>query len=92
MEGSGKITSAFGICNDVSNSYLITVGNGYQKNDELFERHNAFSISELGEIMIQEDIAKKENEEIKYPPMISLQSLVARIKTLEEELNKLKNK
>lgn len=92
LEGSGKITSAFGICNDVSNSYLITVGNGYQKNDELFERHNAFSISELGEIMIQEDIAKKENEEIKYPPMISLQSLVARIKTLEEELNKLKNK
>ena len=92
LEGNGQISSAFGIANDVSNSYLFTVGNGRQDNDGRFVRHNALSINDLGEIFIQEDVVKEDNGNIKYPPMISLQSLVTRIKTLEEELKKLKNK
>ena len=92
LEGNGQISSAFGIANDVSNSYLFTVGNGRQDNDGRFVRHNALSINDLGEILIQEDVVKEDNGNIKYPPMISLQSLVTRIKTLEEELKKLKNK
>ena len=92
LEGNGQISSAFGIANDVSNSYLFTVGNGRQDNDGRFVRHNALSINDLGEVLIQEDVVKEDNGNIKYPPMISLQSLVTRIKTLEEELKKLKNK
>ena len=78
----------FGEFNSSNENNILTVGNGINES----KRHNAFSINELGEILIQEDVAKEENGEIKYPPMISLQSLVSRIKTLEEELKALKNK
>lgn len=92
LEGNGHVSSVFGMCNDASNSYILAVGNGYPISESEFKRHNSLSINTNGEIMIQEDITKVVNSEIKYPPMISLQSLVTRIKTLEEEVNRLKNK
>ena len=72
---------------------VFEVGNGVQDmNGMLFKRHNALTIKTNGEILIQESpmIDKRNNTVI--PPMISLQSLIARIKTLEEEVNRLKNK
>lgn len=68
-------------------------GNGIQDmNGMLYKRHNALTIKTNGEILIQETplIDKRNNTVI--PPMISLQSLIARIKTLEDEVNRLKNK
>lgn len=72
---------------------VFGVGNGIQDmNGLLFKRHNALTIKTNGEILIQESpmIDKRNNTVI--PPMISLQSLIARIKTLEAELEKLKNR
>lgn len=92
LEGGGNISSILGQYNDASENYTLSIGNGFEISDVENKRHNSFTINDLGEIMFQEDVAKEENGEIKYPPMISLQSLVARIKALEEELNKLKNK
>lgn len=92
LEGNGYASSVFGMCNDASNSYILAVGNGYPISESQFKRHNSLSINTNGEIMIQEDITKVVNNEIKYPPMISLQSLITRIKALEEEVKQLKNK
>lgn len=72
---------------------IFAVGNGVQdSNGMLFKRHNALTIKTNGEILIQETpmIDKRNNTVI--PPMVSLQSLIQRIKTLEEEVNRLKNK
>lgn len=72
---------------------VFAVGNGVQDmNGMLFKRHNALTVKTNGEILIQESpmIDKRDNTVI--PPMISLQSLIARIKTLEEEVKQLKNK
>lgn len=72
---------------------VFTVGNGIQDmNGMLYKRHNALTIKTNGEILIQESpmIDKRNNTVV--PPMVSLQSLIARIKTLEEEVKSLKNK
>lgn len=72
---------------------VFAVGNGIQDmNGMLYKRHNALTIKTNGEILIQETpmIDKRNNTAI--PPMVSLQSLIARIKTLEEEVKQLKNK
>jgi len=92
LEGGGYLSSIFGQFNDGSNNYTFSIGNGYSVYKGEIKRHNSFTINDLGEIMFQEDVAKQVNDDIIYPPMISLQSLVTRIKTLEEELKKLKNK
>lgn len=72
---------------------VFSVGNGIQDfNGMLYKRHNALTIKSNGEILIQETpmIDKRNNTVI--PPMVSLQSLIQRIKTLEEEVKNLKNK
>lgn len=75
--------SAFGVLNDcVSDNYVFTIGNGNETT-----RHNAFAISNKGEVFIQEK-AKEEGED--YSEMVSLQSLVAKIKELEKKYTDLK--
>lgn len=72
---------------------VFSVGNGIQDlNGMLFKRHNALTVKSNGEIMIQETPMTDKRNNTVIPPMISLQSLIARIKTLEEEVNRLKNK
>lgn len=72
---------------------VFAVGNGIQDmNGMLFKRHNALTIKTNGEILIQESPMTDKRNNTVIPPMISLQSLIARIKTLEAELEKLKNK
>ena len=88
--GSGLKTknafeSAFGVLNDCdSDNYVFTVGNGNETT-----RHNAFAISNKGEVFIQVK-AKEEIEE--YPNMISIQSLIDRIKDLEKKYTDLRAK
>ena len=72
---------------------LLSVGNGVKDmNGMLYKRHNALTIKSNGEIMIQESPMTDKRDNTVIPPMVSLQSLIARIKTLEEEVNRLKNK
>lgn len=72
---------------------VFAVGNGVQDmNGMLFKRHNALTVKTNGEILIQESPMTDKRNNTVVPPMISLQSLIARIKTLEEEVNRLKNK
>lgn len=72
---------------------VFAVGNGIQDmNGMLFKRHNALTVKTNGEILIQESPMTDKRNNTAIPPMISLQSLIARIKTLEEEVNRLKNK
>ena len=72
---------------------LFAVGNGIQDmNEMLYKRHNALTIKTNGEILIQETPMTDKRNNTVIPPMISLQSLITRIKTLEAELEKLKNK
>lgn len=72
---------------------VFAVGNGIQDmNGMLYKRHNALTIKTNGEILIQESPMTDKRNNTVIPPMISLQSLIARIKTLEAELEKLKNK
>lgn len=76
---------AFGVLNDCdSDNYVFTVGNGNETT-----RHNAFAITNKGEVIIQEK-AKEEGEE--YPPMITIQSLIDRIKELEKKYTDLRAK
>lgn len=71
----------------------FSVGNAIQDmNGMLYKRHNALTIKTNGEILIQETPMVDKRNNTVIPPMISLQSLIARIKTLEEEVNRLKNK
>lgn len=72
---------------------VFAVGNGVQDmNGMLYKRHNALTVKTNGEVLIQEaPMVDKRNNTV-IPPMVSLQSLIARIKTLEEEVNRLKNK
>ena len=72
---------------------VFAVGNGIQDtNGMLYKRHNALTIKTNGEILIQESPMTDKRDNTVIPPMISLQSLIARIKTLEEEVKQLKNK
>jgi len=72
---------------------MFAVGNGVQDmNGMLFKRHNALTVKTNGEILIQESPMTDKRNNTVIPPMVSLQSLIARIKTLEEEVNRLKNK
>ena len=72
---------------------VFAVGNGVQDtNGMLYKRHNALTVKTNGEILIQESPMTDKRNNTVIPPMISLQSLIARIKTLEEEVNRLKNK
>lgn len=72
---------------------VFAVGNGVQNmNGMLYKRHNALTIKTNGEILIQESPMTDKRNNTVIPPMVSLQSLIARIKTLEEEVNRLKNK
>lgn len=72
---------------------IFAVGNGVQNmNSMLYKRHNALTIKTNGEILIQESPMTDKRNNTVIPPMVSLQSLIARIKTLEEEVNRLKNK
>lgn len=77
--------SAFGVLNDCdSDNYIFTVGNGNETT-----RHNAFAITIKGEVFIQEK-AKEEGED--YSEMISIQSLISRIKELEAKYDDLKRR
>lgn len=72
---------------------VFAVGNGVQDmNGMLYKRHNALTIKTNGEVLIQESPMTDKRNNTVIPPMVSLQSLIARIKTLETELEKLKNK
>lgn len=72
---------------------VFAVGNGIQDmNGMLFKRHNALTVKTNGEILIQESPMTDKRDNTVIPPMVSLQSLIVRIKTLEEEVNRLKNK
>lgn len=72
---------------------VFAVGNGIQDmNGMLFKRHNALTVKTNGEILFQESPMTDKRDNTVIPPMISLQSLITRIKTLEAELEKLKNK
>lgn len=72
---------------------VFAVGNGIQDmNGMLYKRHNALTIKTNGEVLIQESPMTDKRNNTVIPPMVSLQSLIARIKTLEEEVNRLKNK
>ncbi len=72
---------------------IFAVGNGIQDfNGMLFKRHNALTVKTNGEILIQESPMTDKRDNTAIPPMVSIQSLIARIKTLEAELEKLKNK
>lgn len=83
LKTKNNFESAFGVLNDCdSDNYVFTVGNGNETT-----RHNAFAISNKGEVFIQEK-AKEEGED--YSEMVSLQSLVAKIKELEKKYTDLK--
>lgn len=85
LKTKNNFESAFGVLNDCdSDNYVFTVGNGIETT-----RHNAFAITNKGEVFIQSK-AKEEGEE--YPPMISIQSLISRIKDLEEKYADLKRR
>lgn len=71
----------------------FSFGNGIQDmNRMLYKRHNALTIKTNGEVLIQESPMTDKRNNTVIPPMVSLQSLIARIKALEEEVNRLKNK
>ena len=72
---------------------VFEIGNGIQDmNGMLYKRHNALTIKTNGEVLIQESPMTDKRNNTVIPPMVSLQSLIARIKTLEDEVNRLKNK
>lgn len=72
---------------------VFAVGNGVQDlNGMLYKRHNALTVKSNGEVLIQESPMTDKRDNTVIPPMVSLQSLIARIKTLETALEALKNK
>lgn len=85
LKTKNSFESAFGVLNDCdSDNYVFTIGNGNETT-----RHNAFAITNKGEVFIQEK-AKEEGEE--YPPMVTIQSLISRIKELEAKYADLRAK
>lgn len=85
--------ATFGTANE-GNENLFVVGNGFVK-DELtkdIQRHNALAIDADGLIHIQEGPATYEDGEMKYPPMVTIQSLIDRVKELEKKYSELKRK
>ena len=85
LKTKNSFESAFGVLNDCdSDNYVFTVGNGIETT-----RHNAFSITNKGEVLIQEK-TKEEGED--YSEMVSLQSLISRIKDLEAKYTDLRAK
>ncbi|WP_315514121.1 hypothetical protein [Prevotella histicola] len=84
LKTKNSFESAFGVLNDCeSDNYVFTVGNGNETT-----RHNAFAIKQNGEILMQE----APTEEGNLPPMISIQSLISRIKDLESKYDDLKRR
>nr|DAK39969.1 MAG TPA: YadA-like protein [Caudoviricetes sp.] len=85
LKTKNSFESAFGVLNDCdSDNYIFTVGNGNETT-----RHNAFAISNKGEVFIQVK-AKEEGEE--YSEMVTIQSLIQRIKDLEAKYTDLRAK
>lgn len=85
LQTRNPFESAFGVLNDCdSDNYVFSIGNGNETT-----RHNAFAINYKGEVFIQEK-AKEEGEE--YSEMVSIQSLISRIKELEAKYDDLKRK
>ncbi len=85
--------ATFGVGNEGEENIFV-VGNGFVKNKSTkdVQRHNALAIDSEGLIHIQEGPATYDNGEMKYPPMVTIQSLIARIKDLEEKYADLKRK
>lgn len=85
LKTKNPFESSFGVLNDCdSDNYIFTFGNGNEAT-----RHNALAIKQNGEVLIQEK-AKEEGEE--YPNMITIQSLIDRIKDLEKKYTDLRAK
>lgn len=88
---STKDTGSGGIIKGDGTAF--TYGNGIKDfNGMIYKRHNALTIKTNGEILIQESPMTDKKNNTVIPPMVSLQSLIQRIKTLEEEVKNLKNK
>lgn len=85
--------ATFGTANE-GDENLFVVGNGFVKDENTkdIQRHNALAIGADGVIHIQEGPATYENGEMKYPPMVTIQSLIDRIKELEKKYTDLKAK
>lgn len=85
--------ATFGIANE-GDENIFVVGNGFVKNESTkdIQRHNALAIDSEGVIHIQEGPATYEDGEMKYPPMVTIQSLITRIKDLEAKYADLKRK
>jgi hypothetical protein len=85
--------ATFGTANE-GDENLFVVGNGFIKDENTkdIQRHNALAIDAYGLIHIQEGPATYENGEMKYPPMVTIQSLIDRIKELEKKYTDLKAK
>lgn len=90
-QNTGQAT--FGVGNE-GDENIFVVGNGFVKNEGAkdVQRHNALAIDAEGLIHIQEGPATYEDGEMKYPPMVTIQSLIQRIKDLEEKYADLKRK
>lgn len=84
LKTKNNFESAFGVLNDCdTDNYVFTVGNGNETT-----RHNAFAIKQNGEVLFQENAT----EEITHSNMISIQSLIDRIKELEKKYTDLRAK
>lgn len=85
--------ATFGTANE-GDENLFVVGNGFVKDENTkdIQRHNALAIDSEGIIHIQEGPAVYEDGEMKYPSMVTIQSLIARIKDLEAKYTDLKAK
>ena len=85
--------ATFGTANE-GDENLFVVGNGFVKNENTkdIQRHNALAIDSEGIIHIQEGPAVYEDGEMKYPSMVTIQSLIARIKDLEAKYTDLRAK
>lgn len=85
--------ATFGNANE-GDENLFVVGNGFVKDENTkdIQRHNALAIDADGLIHIQEGPATYEDGEMKYPPMVTIQSLIDRVKELEKKYTDLKAK
>ena len=87
----GQVT--FGTANE-GDENIFVIGNGFVKDENTKDilRHNALAIDSEGIIHIQEGPAVYEDGEMKYPSMVTIQSLIARIKELESKYDDLKRR
>ena len=85
--------ATFGTANE-GDENLFVVGNGFIKNENTkdIQRHNALAIDADGLIHIQEGPATYEDGQMKYPQMVTIQSLIDRIKELEKKYTDLRAK